>query len=137
MVRRSLKGVVINSRTRHALAALIILLIEIAIARWMHDDLIRPYVGDSLAVVLVYAVLRAATRLGRVGAVASALLLACLIECGQWFGLVDLLGLGRHRLARIVIGTGFDPRDFIAYAIGAAAVLLFSSTTGRCRKRPE
>jgi hypothetical protein len=45
-------------RPAYALAALIIFAIEVCIALFVHDGFIRPYVGDVLAVALVYAALR-------------------------------------------------------------------------------
>ena len=112
-----------STRLRYAAAALVLLLIEGAIALWVHDALVRPYLGDSLAVILVYLALRAATPL-RVGpAVTMALAVAVAIEIGQGLDLVDALGLGGSPVARILLGTGFDPVDFLAYAGGALAVI--------------
>ncbi|WP_420138015.1 DUF2809 domain-containing protein [Sphingomonas sp.] len=94
------------------------------IALFVHDRLVRPYLGDSLAVVLVYCGLRTITRL-RVGtATACALAIAFLVEFGQALHYVDRLGLEHIRWARIVLGTGFDPQDLLAYTAGAAAILL-------------
>ena len=42
-------------RPRYAWATVVIFAVEVAIALWLHDWLIRPYGGDSLAVALVYA----------------------------------------------------------------------------------
>lgn len=110
-------------RPSYALAAIAVLGIEIVIAQCMHDRFVRPYVGDSLAVVLVYLALRTVARL-RVGtAIAIALAVACGIEVGQYFDLVGMLGLETNRVACLVLGTGFDPQDFGAYAGGAFCVL--------------
>ena len=48
--------IISKSRQRMGyLAAFVILfLIEAAIALWVHDRFIRPYIGDVLVVVLVY-----------------------------------------------------------------------------------
>lgn len=106
-----------------ALATIAVLGIEIAIARFVHDDFVRPYLGDSLAVVAVYLALRAVTPLGVVAAVAIAFAFACAIEVGQFFHLVDLLDLGTNWVARMVLGTTFGLTDFLAYAGGAVCVL--------------
>jgi hypothetical protein len=111
------------TRGGYALAAAAIFLVEVAIALFAHDSLIRPYVGDSLAVVLVYLGLRAVTRLGVTGGVAAALAIAFAVEMSQYFHLVDRLGLGSVPLAAAVLGTGFDSKDFVAYAAGAVLVL--------------
>jgi hypothetical protein len=118
---------------RYALAAFLVLLLEVAIALWVHDRLVRPYLGDSLAVVLIYCGLRAATPLGIHRAVAAALAIACIVEVGQWFGYVDLLGLSHCPMARVMLGTGFDPRDFLAYASGAVAIVLGETLNRRNR----
>ena len=110
-------------RPSYALATIAVLGIEIAIARFVHDGLVRPYLGDSLAVAAVYLALRAVTPLRVVAAVAIAFAFACAIEVGQFFHLVDVLGLGANRLARVVLGTTFVLTDFVAYAGGAMCVL--------------
>ena len=110
-------------RPSYALATIVVLGLEIAIARFVHDDLVRPYLGDSLAVVAVYLALRAVAPLGVVAAVATAFAFACAIEVGQFFHFVDMLGLGTNRVARIVLGTTFGLMDFVAYAGGAACVM--------------
>ena len=110
-------------RTSYALATGAVLAVEIAIARFVHDAFVRPYIGDSLAVIAVYLALRAVTPLRVVPGVAIAFAVACTIEVGQYFHYVALLGLGSNRVARIVLGTGFDPLDFVNYAAGALAVL--------------
>ena len=110
-------------RPSYALATIAVLGIEIAIARFVHDEFVRPYLGDSLAVAGVYLALRAVTPLRVVTAVAIAFGFACAIEVGQFFHLVDVLGLGANRVARIVLGTTFALTDFVAYAGGAICVL--------------
>jgi hypothetical protein len=112
-------------RPGYALAALAIFAIEVAIALFVRDAFVRPYLGDTLAVILVYAGLRAVLRIGVIGVTAAALVIAFAIEFGQRFGLLDLLGLRDVPLARIALGSGFDPRDLAAYTIGAVLVLLF------------
>lgn len=109
---------------RYAAMTLVLLLTEIAIALFVRDAIVRPYVGDALAVVLVYAGLRTITRLGVVPATSLALLTAFVIEFGQYFRLLDHIGLAGNRRARIILGSGFDPRDFLAYAAGAITILL-------------
>lgn len=132
----------IKPRFSYALAAILVFLTEVAIAAFVHDAFVRPHLGDSLAVVLVYLAIRAVTPRGVRWSAAAALTFACAIEVGQYFHLVDQIGLGGFRIARVVLGTGFDPEDFLAYAGGAAAVLLAeaarahgSRTPGRALRR--
>lgn len=115
------------------MAAILVFIVEVAIAAFVHDALVRPYLGDSLAVVLVYLALRAVTPLDIGRSVAIALVIACMIELAQWFHLADRLGI-HDRLVRLVLGTGFDPADFLAYAGGGAATLLAETKLRRRRR---
>ena len=108
----------------YAAATLLLLAVETAIALFVHDDFVRPHLGDSLAVVLVYLGLRAGTRLEMLPAALVALAIAFGIEIGQYFHLVRLLGLEHIAVARVVLGTGFDRADFLAYMAGAVAALI-------------
>lgn len=108
-------------KPRYAFLAVAVFLMEVAIALWWRDGFVRPYLGDVLAVVLVYLALRAATDLGPAAAATIALTVAVLLELAQLFHLLDLVGLGRNGLARVVAGGVFDPRDLACYAVGAMA----------------
>ncbi len=123
----------ITSRTFYTVAAIVVLLVEAAIAAFVDDAFVRPWLGDSLAVVLVYLALRSTTRLSVGSSTGAAFAIACAIEVGQYYHLVDLIGLGHYRLARVLLGVGFDPCDFLAYAAGAAATLFAEGArrTGR------
>lgn len=118
-------------RLSYALAALALFAVEIAIALFVHDRLIRPHIGDSLAVILLYLALRAVTQLRVMPAAGIALAVAVAIEFGQLFGLIGALGLSGNIAARFLLGAGFDPLDFIAYAAGA----LFVIAVERMRRR--
>lgn len=106
-------------RVVYALLAGAIFLIEVAIALFWRDGFVRPYLGDVLAVALVYLVLRTISRLTPMGAAGVALSVSIAIELGQLLHVLDAVGLGANRLARVVLGGVFDPRDIACYLIGA------------------
>ena len=54
----------------------------------------------------------------------AVLLFAFIIETCQYFRIVNLLGLEQSKLARVVIGTGFDLVDLLAYTTGFVLVLV-------------
>lgn len=118
-----------RERSAYALAAFGLLWVEIFVARFVHDAFVRPYGGDTIAVMLAYAAFRALFGLRTIPAVGAAFLLAVAIEFGQYGHLIYRLGLEHDAIARFMLGTGYDPRDFIAYAAGALCVLVFE----RCR----
>ncbi len=109
-------------RPVYALATVLVFVVELYIGLHVHDQLIRPYVGDSLAVVLVYLGLRTVTPLTIRTALLAALVIAFAIEFGQYFHLVDRLGLRHNRIARLVLGTTFDVGDLGCYLVGAAVM---------------
>lgn len=107
-------------------------MVEVVIATCVHDDFVRPHVGDSLAVLLVNCALRAVTPLTVPLSIASALAVACAIEFGQLVGVLSMLGLDHNMLARIVLSTDFDPKDFIAYGAGGIAAGLGEKSDVPC-----
>ncbi len=115
-------------RPAYALATALLFVIEILIALYMHDALIRPYGGDILAVVLVYLGLRTVTPLSLGKAVILALIIAFAIEFAQLFHVLDQLGLGHNRLLRVVLGGVFDVKDLACYVAGAAAAWTVETT---------
>jgi hypothetical protein len=107
----------------YALLALSLFLTETAIALFVRDRFVRPYLGDTLVVILVYAALRAAFRIDVIRATAIAFLIAVAIEFGQFFRVLDLLGLAHNPIARTVLGYGFELKDILAYAAGTLIIL--------------
>ncbi len=119
---------IMTFRPRYLIAAIAVFTIEVLIAAFVQDQIIRPHIGDVLAVILVYLVLRAVTPLQVWPAVITAFILACLIEFGQLVHVLDAVGLGHNRLARIVFGGAFDLSDFVAYTAGAIIVVVVERT---------
>jgi Protein of unknown function (DUF2809) len=108
----------------YALLTLVLFGIEVAIALYVHDTLIRPYIGDLLVVILLYCFLKSFIQIGVTKAGVGVLLFACSVETMQYFNLVDHLGLSHNRLAKIVIGSSFSWADIVCYTIGILLVVL-------------
>jgi hypothetical protein len=104
------------------LAALALFAIEVAIALWVHDAFVRPYVGDVLVVPLVYCCVMAVYRGRPARVVTGVFAFACSVELAQLARVVDRLHIENHAL-RVIIGTSFEPLDFVAYAVGALLTL--------------
>ncbi len=111
-------------RADYALLALLVFIIEVLIALYVRDRFVRPYLGDVLAVILVYLGLRAVLRIGVTSAAIAAFMVAVAVEFGQLIGIVHLLGLSDSVVARTVLGMGFEAWDFVAYAAGAGIAFL-------------
>ena len=100
-----------------------LLAIEVAIALYVRDRFVRPFIGDALVVVLIYCAVGAVVDLRPRVAVAGVLVFACGVEVAQWLGLAQRLPLEHLPALRVALGTHFDPLDFVAYGAGAIAVL--------------
>jgi hypothetical protein len=96
----------------------VLFLIETLIAVFIHDNFIRPFVGDVLVVMLVYCFVRIFIPAGYRLLPLYVFLFACLIEFLQYQNIIDRLGLTGNGVARTVIGTSFDWRDIVCYGIG-------------------
>ncbi|MEM6254594.1 MAG: DUF2809 domain-containing protein [Cyanobacteria bacterium P01_D01_bin.156] len=107
----------------YAYWTIFLFLIEVYIGMFVKDDFIRPYMGDFLVVILIYALIRAFFTYPIVNVAIGVLLFSFLVEILQYFNIVDILGLGSSQLARTIIGTVFVWEDFIAYTLGILTAL--------------
>ena len=113
-----------RSRIPYAVAGIMLLIIEILIALYVHDDFIRPYVGDALVTVLICCLCRIVIPKGLPALPVYVFLFAALVEIAQYFDVVALLGLQNNALLSILIGRTFSLLDLICYAVGCATFAL-------------
>ena len=117
-------------RWGYALATAVMFGIELLIALFLNDPLIRPHVGDALAVILVYLGLRTIFPWRPLPAALTALGVAFAIELGQLFHIRDLLGLSDSALVRFTLGGVFDVKDLFFYTAGAILALIGEAARG-------
>ncbi|KQS41552.1 DUF2809 domain-containing protein [Pedobacter sp. Leaf194] len=103
---------------------LAIFIVEILIAKYLHDAYIRPFGGDVLVVVLIYAFLRIFLKTNYTKLALGVLIFSFLIEILQAFHYVNWLGLQNNRFWSIVFGTYFSVYDLLAYFVGYLLCLL-------------
>lgn len=99
--------------------AICLFCLEAFIAAFLHDRIIRPYVGDLLAVVFLYCLAKSLAPLPVGPTVVGVLLVAYALEALQYVHLLQHLGLQHSRLAAIVLGSHFEWIDMAAYTLGA------------------
>jgi Protein of unknown function (DUF2809) len=109
---------------KYLIATAILFLVEVLIAVFIHDTIIRPYIGDLLVVVLLYCFVKSFVRVSVLNAAIGVLLFSYLIEFLQFLNIVERMGLSKIKLARIIIGTSFSWEDIAAYTVGFLIVLL-------------
>ncbi len=105
-------------RIKYTLAFGIVLIIEVLIALFVHDTVIRPYVGDVLVVVVIYLAVRVIVPDKCGWLPIYVFLFAVVVECLQYFNLVQILRLENNMFARIIVGSVFDVMDILCYGVG-------------------
>src|SRR3954467_13055417 len=83
----------ITFRKRYFILALFLLLIEVLIALFLHDGIIRPYIGDFLVVILIYCFIRSFISARVLPTAIGVLIFAYAIESLQYLDLIGRLGL--------------------------------------------
>ena len=97
--------------------------IELLIAKYAHDRIIRPYIGDLLVVILLYCLVKSFLNTAVFPTAIAVLAFSFIVETLQYFDIVNRLGLRHSSFARIIIGTSFAWMDLLFYALGIAIVL--------------
>lgn len=111
-------------KPKYFVAALVLLIVEVLIALYLHDVLIRPYGGDYLVVILLYCAVRTFINAPVIDVALGVLLFSYIIEVLQYFHIVKLLGLQHSKIANTVIGNGFAWLDLLAYTLGIVTILI-------------
>lgn len=99
---------------------LLLLATEVVIALYCHDDFIRPYVGDVLVVILLYCLAKAVVLDKMKLLPLWIFIFACLVEVGQYFNYVELLGFSDNPILSTAMGTSFAFEDIVCYFVGCA-----------------
>jgi len=102
----------------------LLLIAEVIIGVYIHDAFIRPYGGDFLVVILIYCFVKSFFDVPVRTTAISVLLFAYAVEISQYFHLVNVLGLERSGLAKILLGTSFSFTDLLMYTLGIATVFV-------------
>lgn len=114
-------------RITYILIFILLFATEVLIALFVHDNFVRPFIGDVLVVMLVCAFLRIIVPEKIKFMPVFATLFAVIIEILQYFDFVKLLGLENNPIISTALGRTFDIRDIICYIIGGA--IFFAAET--------
>ncbi len=95
-----------------------LLLLEVGIALFVKDAVIRPYGGDVLVTVLIGCFVRIFIPDGVPALPVFVFLFAAGVEICQYFDIVSILHLDGIAFFRILIGQTFSVADILCYAAG-------------------
>jgi hypothetical protein len=94
----------------------------------------RDVLGDALWAVMITWALGALVPGARLQVRAAVALAICFaVELSQLIHAPVLDEVRGTTIGRLVLGSGFDPRDFVAYAVGVLAAMLAERRWGQSR----
>jgi len=99
---------------RYFIFSAIVFLVEVFIAIFIHDAIIRPYIGDFLVVVLIYCFIKSFFDFRVLPTAVFVLLFSYAIESLQYLKVVEKFGI-KNMIVRIIMGTSFEWSDILAY----------------------
>ena len=106
-----------QTRLAFLVAAVLILAVEIYIAVCVNGGFVRHYLGDVLAVILLYAFVRAIFSVTPSNLALKIFAFAAALEIVQYLGVVEILGI-ENKILKVMIGGTFDLTDLLCYAVG-------------------
>lgn len=105
------------------LLTIVLFIVEILIAKFAHDRIIRPYIGDLLVVALIYCCIKSFLATPVFPTAIAVLIFSFLVEASQYYHIINKLGLQDSPIARTVMGTSFEWIDVAAYTCGIFIVI--------------
>lgn len=121
-------------KRNYFLATILLFFVEIFIAVHVRDQIIRPYIGDLLVVILLYCFLMSFVNLSVEATGFLVLVFAYVVEYFQFLNILSLLGLQDNAFANVVFGSQFEWADMLAYTLGLLLILIIEEIRNN-RKR--
>lgn len=125
-------------RLWYSLCFILILITEILIALFVRDSFIRPYGGDILVTILICCFARIFFPEKIKLLPLWVFIFALAVEIGQYFDFVTILGLGKIKFFRILLGTSFSILDVLCYGVGCIIFFVCEKTILKysCKTKP-
>ena len=92
-----------------------------------NHQFIRGFIGDVVITILIYSFIKIFIKIDSLKLSVLVLLFSFTVEYMQYLRLINHIGLGDSKIAKIIIGSTFDFRDLIAYVIGITFIYLIDT----------
>jgi hypothetical protein len=113
----------------YMISAFILFLSEIAILLfWKKNLFIRGYIGDVLAVIFLYTLIKSVVNIKVLYGAALSFLVGVLLEIGQYYNFAEKINMQNNKIFTVIFGAHFDWKDILAYFIGGAIVIAVEKT---------
>ena len=107
-----------KTRLHYLISTVLLIIVEVLIALFVHDSFIRPFIGDVIVVIVVYTFIRIFIPKKWKMLPLGVFIFATGVEVLQLFHFADLLGFENNRFMQILLGSVFDFKDILCYAAG-------------------
>jgi hypothetical protein len=114
----------VKFNAKYFAATVLIFLMELFIAFFVHDQFVRPYLGDLLVVILIYCFIKSFLDLPVLKVAAFVLIFSFGVEILQYFNLIERLGWKDSKIAKLILGNTFSWHDLFMYSAGIICVIL-------------
>jgi hypothetical protein len=118
------KKMKLQLKKTYSLLFILLLTIEILIAKFLTSGFIRYTFGDYLAVILLYCFFRSFINANALKISFIALIIAYIIEFLQLINVLSLLNIQDNHIIKIILGSTFNISDLVAYTLGILSVLI-------------
>ena len=103
---------------------MLLFVVEVLIALFLHGGIIRNYIGDVIVVILIYCFIKTFFKISVTKVALGVLIFAYAVEFSQYLNLIKHLGLEKSEIANVIMGHSFGWIDMIAYTLGILIVVL-------------
>ncbi len=110
---------------KYIVSFLVLFIIEALIALFVHDNFIRPYIGDILVIILMYTFIKGIINKNIKFLPIYLFLFALFVEVMQYLKIIEFLNLENNKVASIIMGTSFDVKDILCYFIGSIILIIY------------
>ena len=122
-----------NKRLFYGIIFAVLVIIEVIIGVFVHDRFVRPYLGDVIVVIAIYAFVRIIIPKKYVFLPFIVFGFSVIVELLQGIHIVDILGIQNHFL-RVLIGTSFDWKDILCYGAGCLILEIYEIVLKKNKK---
>ena len=91
-----------KQRVGYFIGLIVLLALESLIAIYVHDQFIRPYIGDILVVIVIYCMIKVIVTKRHIWIPLWIFIFAVFIEVLQYLNVVEILGLGDNKFFKII-----------------------------------
>ncbi|NLI57081.1 MAG: DUF2809 domain-containing protein [Clostridium sp.] len=110
---------------RYLAAFFTFLTIEIIIALFIRDNIIRPYVGDILVVILLYTFIKSFIKKPIKFLPLYIFIFSVMVEILQYINIVEILNIQDNKVLSTIVGSTFDIKDIFCYLVGCVILIIW------------